>query len=107
MFMLTRVKSNGRVDVLFIMQHDNVERIKEYDPVELDWQTMPKEYANRLPATIGITFATDEDLAEIMRLLSEGKKNEAFKFSTRGFRFQPERGDHDGGPTKITVPHKA
>jgi len=98
MLVLTNLRRNGTVDVLVVMGEENMRRIREYDPAEISWHEFPPEYRNRMPGTIAITFATAEEMERIEKLAMEGRKGEAFELVTRGFRFRPEEGDHDGGP---------
>lgn len=106
MLLLTRVRRNGRVDMLVVMGEENIERIKQYDPVEIMWGTLPPEYSMRMPATIAVTFATAEEMKQVeqMSVSDPAWKERAFAMLTRGFQFRPEAGDHDFGPTVLGNP---
>jgi hypothetical protein len=67
---------------------------------------MPREYSMRMPSTIGITFCSAEERAQIERMSVNDPdwKEKAFAILTRGFEFKPERGDHDFGPTMLGKP---
>lgn len=102
--MLTRVRRNGDVDLLIVLGDDSIERIAAYDPFEVNWGDFPKEYSMRRPHCIGVGYATEEEMGTIQQLVTEGRKEEAFALVTRGFKYQPERGDHDFGPIVIGQP---
>lgn len=106
MILLTRVRRNGRVDMLIVLAQENIERIRQYDCAEVIWSQLPPEYSQRRPGTIGVGFATAAELFEIERMSATDPdwKEKAFKLLTRGFIFKPEAGDHDFGPTKLGEP---
>lgn len=93
------VLNKGRVDLLIVLEDDNIERIKQYDPAEVKWSQIP--WPDVRPRTIGIGYATAEEIKKIHKLAEEGKPQEAIKLVTRGFKFRPERGDHDFGPISL------
>jgi hypothetical protein len=86
---------NGRMDVLIVLGPDNIERIQEKDPVEVQWDDLP--FSGWLPRTIGITYATQAEMTQMEQLCRQGKRDEAIKMAVSGWKFRPERGDHDGG----------
>jgi hypothetical protein len=104
MLLLTNVRRNGTVDLLIVLGDDSIERIKQYDHAEVPWFTLPSEYSTRRPHIIGVGYATADEMVQIQNLASEGKKAEAFALVTRGFKCQPEKGDHDFGPTVLGQP---
>lgn len=108
MMLITRVRRNGRVDVLIVLAQENWERICRYDPAQINWALLPPEYSTRRPETIGVAFATAEEQAEIERLSQTDPdwKEKAFKLLSRGFKFRPDLGDHDFGPTVLGQPTK-
>lgn len=108
MLLICRTRRNGRVDMLIALAEENIERIKQYDQAEVIWSQLPSEYANRMPASIGISFCSSQEQAEIERLSARDPdwKEKAFKLLTRGFEFKPELGDHDFGPTVLGEPTK-
>jgi hypothetical protein len=85
--------------LLIILGDDNIERIKQQDPVELK---LSEVYKSGVPTNdIGITYLNTEDIETLITLMKAGRVNDAFKFATRGWKFQPQRGDHDMGPTDV------
>lgn len=108
MILLTRVRRNGTVDLLIVLAEENLQRIREYDAAEILWATLPQDYAMRRPHTIGIGFCTAEEQREIERMSQTDPdwRNKAFALVSRGFKFKfkPEAGDHDFGPTVLGKP---
>ena len=106
MMMIALVRRTGSVDLLMVLSDENIERIKRYDPAQMPWETLPIEYAMRRPHTIGVAYATAEELAEIERLSASdpGWKEKALKMLSRGFEYRPDLGDHDFGPTVLGKP---
>jgi hypothetical protein len=107
MLLISRVRRNGRVDLMIVLDEISVARIKAYDPAEVIWTQLPVDYSTRSPATIAVSYATAAEQREI-ELLSqsdpENWKQKAFDLLSRGFKFQPEKGDHDFGPTVLGKP---
>jgi hypothetical protein len=106
MLLLTRIRRNGRVDLLIALAEENIERIRKYDAAEVIWPQLPREYGSRMPNTIAITFCTSAEQEEIERMSARDPdwKEKAFALLTRGFEFKPEAGDHDFGPTVLGKP---
>lgn len=105
--LVTRVRRNGRVDLMIILDESSVGRIKAYDPAEVVWTQLPYDTSMRAPATIAVAFATAAEQREI-ELLSQSDpdnwRQKAFDLLSRGFEFHPEKGDHDFGPTVLGKP---
>ena len=109
MMLLTQVRRNGTVDLVIVLDETSIDRIKRYDPAEVQWPLLPAMYSSRRPATIAVAFATKSDQAEIERMAASGDpdwKEKAIKFISRGFQYRPDQGDHDFGPTVLGEPTK-
>ena len=106
MMILTKVRNNGTVDLLIVLAEENIERIRQYDPAEVIWPQLPRDYAMRRPSTIGVTFATAAEQAQIehMSATDPDWQQKAFAMLTRGFEFKPDKGDHDFGPIILGKP---
>jgi len=106
MMLITRVRRNGRVDILIVLAEENIERLKRHDPAEVIWATLPVDCSARRPETIGVAFATAEELKEIERLsvCDPDWKEKAIKILSTGFEFRPDLGDHDFGPMVLGKP---
>lgn len=106
MILLTKIRRNGSVDLLIALNEENIERIRNYDAAEVIWPQLPRDLAMRRPTTIGVTFCTQQEQAEIERMSVQDPdwQEKAFKLLTRGFEFKPDKGDHDFGPTLLGKP---
>lgn len=93
--------SDNRLSLLIVLEDVNIERIKDYDQAEIHWNQLPLKYRIKEPATIGIGYATPDEVLQITKLVHAGKPHEAVKLVTRKFTFKPEFGDHDHGPTPL------
>src|SRR5215831_14867528 len=92
-------EEKGVRDVLIILGPENIERIQEKDPFQVDCEDMPMA-----PFRIGIiqvSYATDTEMVQMTQLARQGKLDEAVKLATSGWRYRPERGDHDLGPEHL------
>ena len=103
MLMITRIRRNGTVDLMIALGEENIARIQHYDPAEVMWHQLPTELRNRIPNCIAVGFCTADEQREIERLAMTDPnwKQKAFDKLSRGFVFQPEKGDHDFGPTVL------
>jgi hypothetical protein len=101
--LLTQVRRNGHVDLVIVLDEQGIERIKQYDPAEIPWSELPPDISLRGPATIAVAFCTAAEQKEIERMsLSDPDwKTKAIEMVSRGFKFRPEAGDHDFGPTML------
>jgi hypothetical protein len=92
---LAKPNNDGSRDVIIILGPENIERMKEKDPVEVEWHTFP--FAKDPPRLIGITYASDAEMTQIAQLARQGKMLEAINMATSGWKYRPEMGDHDLG----------
>jgi hypothetical protein len=106
MMLISRVRRNGRVDLVIVLDEVSLDRIRNYDPAEIIWPNLPLDTSMRQPQTIGITFATAAEISEITRMsLSDADwKEKAIKLLSRGFEFRQDKGDHDFGPIPLGKP---
>lgn len=104
MLLLAKVRSNGTADLLIVLSDENIERVRHYDPVEVLWRELPKEYAMRRPHTIAVTYCTPAEEAQLLQqsVSDPDWRAKAFAALTRGFEVKP--GDHDFGPTVLGKP---
>jgi hypothetical protein len=106
MMMISRVRRNGTVDLVMVLAEENIERIRRYDPAQVNWVDLPPEISMRRPHSVGVAFATAQELEEItaMSVRDPDWKEKALKMLSRGFEFRPDLGDHDFGPTVLGKP---
>ena len=89
-------RANGRDEVIIVLDKTNIERMKEADPVILE-QLGPYVLFNPK-----VTICYEDQSPELTRLVHGRDLNGLVEFLTRGFKFRPERGDHDRGPEDIS-----
>jgi hypothetical protein len=91
--------NNTEYSVLVILQDENLERMKQYDPAEVSiakvLEQRPALQKLRL-RHIHIGYGTESDMQECSRMISEGNLHGALALLSRGFRYRPQDGDHDG-----------
>ena len=81
---------------MIVLTKDNIARMQEADPMEINWWEFP--WSMQRPATIAISYATEERMAQMQQLARQGKTAEAIKIAVGGWKYRPEMGDHDLGP---------
>jgi hypothetical protein len=106
MMLISRVRRSGKVDVVLVLADDNIERMKRYDPAQVPWAELPKEISMRQPHSIGIAYATADELKQIeqMSVSDPDWKEKALAMLSRGFEYRPDLGDHDFGPVVLGRP---
>lgn len=87
--------------VFVALDDDGMGRIKQYDPAQVDFATMPPEFRNKRLSKVIVGYATAEDIQHILKLSNEGKMGEGLEYLSRGFAFRPDAGDHDGPPLSL------
>ena len=97
MMMITRIRHSGRVDVVIVLSEENIERIRSYDPMDINWDDTPPEVRTQCPQTIGVAYATQEELTTIEKMAASDPdwKEKALAMLSRGFDFRADLGDHD------------
>lgn len=87
--------------LMIVLQDGNIERLREHDPVEVPLTMLGPKFAGLQLRDVTVTYATDEDIREVERLGQQGDIRDALRYLTRGFRFRPDRGDHDDPPKRL------
>jgi hypothetical protein len=85
------------MDVWVVLEDENLNRIKAYDPAEIIKASMGP-YADLAIRNVIIAYATEEDKQHITRILRTGQADfsEVGRFLSRGFAYRPDKGDKDG-----------
>lgn len=100
---LAKPNSDGKSkDLLIILGDDSIDRMKEKDPFEVDARNFP--WKERM-GNITISYATSSQMTQIEQLVRQGKRDEALDLAVEtmsGFKYRPERGDHDLGPERLS-----
>lgn len=89
-------RHDGRWDLFIILSQQSIERIKEYDPAELDMSSMPEELKDicPAPANIFVAYATYQEMKEILKDYEDGKGvHNTMRKLLRGRKERPEMGD--------------
>jgi len=80
-----------------ILEDDNLERMKRYDPAEIFMDLLPPEWDMKLKLkAVVIGYANRADLDTVHRLFQNGDLAGALKFLSRGYQFRPDKGDREG-----------
>lgn len=89
----------GMYSLMFVLEQDSIDRIKEYDPAQINLQDLTEPFRSMKLDEIHITFGNKEDMAFVMSQEQgvEGLKK-VLQHLTRGWKFRPELGDNDSGP---------
>jgi hypothetical protein len=83
--------------VFVVLGDDGVERIKAYDPAQLNIWKLPEYWRRLRLRDVLIGYATPADIERMMEMIQrDGNPLEALRFLSRGFEFRPADGDHDG-----------
>lgn len=83
-------------NVFVALQDENLERMKAYDPAQLEPRKLGHPWDFMRLNVVLIGYATEADIAEIQDLAARGRGAEIPKRLSRGFKFRPEAGDYDG-----------
>lgn len=82
-------------DLWVILEHENMERLRAYDPGEIIVDKFPEPWRSMRVRNIQLCYATPLDMAEVTMRLKAGEIQTALKFLSRGFKYRPDAGDHD------------
>lgn len=84
-------------DALIVILHDDsLERMTKADPAEIVLRQTGKKLVNPT-----ILICHEKDSPKLTQLLNSGDLYAIVKHLQRGWKFQPERGDHDRGPESL------
>lgn len=81
--------------VFVILEAENVRRMAENDPAQINVWKMPDEFTRLKLRDVIISTPSPEDIAEAVLLIRSGKSQQALEFLSRGFKFKPKEGDND------------
>lgn len=88
-------------DLFVALQDDNLERIRQHDPCDARLHTLGDYQRLRLREVI-VGYASPEDGQALLEMAARGASSgEAVALLSRGYTFDPERGD---GGQVIRVP---
>ncbi len=83
-------------DLFLVFEHEDMERIKAYDPADISTQKFGEQYRNKQIRSIVIMFATKEEMKRLADRSNtlDGLLQE-LKQLARGWKYQPDKGDND------------
>lgn len=100
MIILPLETEGHRHDVLIvILGPDNLARMKEGDPAELQLKQVLLSGIKLVDPTILLCY--EEPSRQLNALLQSSDVKGLIEHLQRGWKFRPEQGDHDRGPEKI------
>jgi len=91
-----RRKGAKEYDLFIVLEDENLARMKEYDPAEIEPSNMGAPWNGLRLRRILLCYANPEDAKLLPGLIRDGRGKEVMDILTRGWRFRPELGDHDG-----------
>lgn len=106
MFCLPLQLSDDEYALYVFLESENLERMHAYDPAVVTTRALGESFARLRCKEVVVGYAAAEDLATVMGMCREGKPVEALRHMTRGFRYRPDQGDHDGPYLSLSTPKK-
>lgn len=82
--------------IIVVLDPANIERMKMADPAEVVLQQIGKQLVNPT-----IMICLERPSKEWTRILQSGDLKAIIKFLQRGWKFRPDKGDHDRGPERF------
>jgi hypothetical protein len=88
--------NENEMDVYVILQPENLDRIKAYDPAEIVRSRLGEGWKDMAIRNVVLMFATAADIATIAPLFEAGNLLAALRYLARGWHYRPESGgDYD------------
>lgn len=81
-------------DLVIVLEDENIERLKGYDPGEVDISKLGP-FSNLRVRRIQITYANPEEVKLIGLCNTRGQLAGILNNLSRGWKFRPELGDND------------
>ena len=95
MMLIPYAVNESQFDVFIVLEPDNVDRIVNQDPGELDLRKLGTNWAGITLRKIFIGYADAATRSQIERRFQEGDLQGALAWLSRGWQFRPEAGDND------------
>ncbi len=98
MFVVPFRVSSTEFSIFILLQDENLERMKEYDPAEVtvDKIVIGSDFHGLSVKDILLGYGTNDDLITATELIQGGEHIKALRFLSRGFKYRPN--DGDAGP---------
>ena len=87
--------------VFVVLREENVQRIMKYDPAEFRMRSLPPEWQGMRLKDVVIGFATEAEVEDLLKAKSREAMAEKLQKLSRGWKFKPDRGDHDNPYERI------
>lgn len=81
--------------LIIVLEKDNLDRMKQADPAEVDLRKSGKTLVNPV-----VMVCYEEEQAKLT-MVHQGNLEAIIKHLQRGWRFSPDKGDHDRGLESI------
>lgn len=95
MMMIPFAVGSGEYSVFVILEGDNLRRMADNDPAQLNIWKLPEEFQRLTLRDVILASPNDADIAKAIGMIRTGKPKEAFEYLSRGFKFKPKEGDND------------
>lgn len=86
----------GEYSVFVIFEDENIERLKAYDPGELNLLKLGHPWNGMKIRDVVLMYATAEEIAMLDKTSSAADIKSCLRVLCRGWKYHPELGDHDG-----------
>lgn len=97
-------RKDNTYDVFIVMGNENLRRIVSHDPAEMDTLKLGHPWNTMKLRTVVMMFGTDEEREDLLKCKNHKDVQDALKKLSRGFKYRPEMGDHDGPYYNIKGP---
>ncbi len=84
-------------DLFIILQDDNIERMKVYDPTEVILANFADRFIDRLVRNIVIMYGNEADIVRFTAMCQTGDVQGALRYMARGYKWRPQDRDESGG----------
>lgn len=85
----------GEFNVFAILEDTNIERLKKFDPAQIDVKKMGQPWSSMRLNTVVIGYCPPADRQLIDNLFARGQAARAIEFLSRGFEYRQDLGDTD------------
>ena len=93
--------SETAYSIIVLLEDDNLERIKAYDPAEITIRKLGLSHLRLQDVVIG--YATAQEAAQVAAIRDRAEIPELLKKLSRGYQYRPDKGDHDGPYLSLKV----
>jgi hypothetical protein len=89
--------NDNEMRIAFVLNPENMDRIKNYDPATFEISKLPREWKRLEIIGIMVGYATEEEIKDISERCSKGENvyEVIHSIVARGWKYKPEQGDSD------------